>query len=507
MAESNRLLVGGTEPTAGQLSFRVTRLASLADAVVDVRGFEEPVHSIISFVWCVGTEMGSSDLMACRHESALPRTLVLTSLAARNATHRAIVSATACNALGDCSFGASGAITVDLDQPKCAAEMCITDGVVVQDEAAWDDVLVLLCAETLSSCTTAPLLSGGERTALRESLIAPLRAHTRAPSQLRQTGQHTLAATWGGFQDASTGLKSSHLLCFGQVGMPLAEHACAQVAASGKAVATIPLVENATYFATLVVSDHVGRTSTFRSAGVTSFQSAPTLSNLLIRPEYGTTPVAYENGTVYSSDCNALHVAWSAMIEPSCASNLTFQWAMCNTLSGCSTAATLPAGALAADRQSAHLVPGRLYRSRLSAAGCSGLVASSLSNGLVCDESAPVLVGSSPQLATLQDGSFLSPRAASLVVSFADVFDDAQSLLARYEVCLVRGDAGKCDGHWHDVGLNTSALIPLPLGANGTLTEASYGAAVRVAWSNAAATLSPVPFAEIRGFDCRGRCA
>ena len=497
---SNRLHVGGTEPSPGQLTFRSERHASLADAVLDVGGFEEPVHGIVSFVWCIGTAMGASDLMACRSETELPRTIELApfrnvlSTAAQcvgcpPTTHTAVATATACNTFGLCSFGASSELTIDADHPVGGS---IRDGLHLEDEASWEEVLTFTCSAVGDGlCYTSPLLSGDESDTLRESLIADLRLHTATSSKM-QYGPSSLAATWSGFRDTGSGVGSA-LLCFGRADEPSAMHACANVPGSGMAVASIPLVHHATYVATIIITDRVGRNSSFSTTGVQIFSTAPTAASVAIVQQLGANTTVcdaavrdcedavthWEDDTVYQANCNAVHVVWDAFEDAGCLSNVSYTWQLCSSLGACSPAARLPPGVRVAQQESAALVHGRMYRSILSANGCSGAAASSVSNGIVCDESAPVVHGA-PLLSTVS-GDAVSPGAAAVLVdiSWRGVFSDHESLLVKFEVCVWQGAVEGCgkDSQWFDAATNTSAILQLP-SFNASLA-ASYGALVR----------------------------
>ena len=300
---------------------------------------------------------------------------------------------------------------------------------------------------------------------MRESVIAPLRIHSdKFGKGTGQYGPSTLAATWGGFSDQSTGVGSVQL-CFGVAGTSSDTHACAFVPQTGLAVAALPLIDRATYTASLMVADRVGRNSTFTSAGVQIFASpALPASVSMTHPDTDTqngSPQSTE--TVLSADCNAVHVEWAPFEEPGCTSNTTYSWQLCDSLGVCGGALTLPMGSLAADQQSARLKQSHFYSSRLTATSCSGIAVSGSSNGFVCDESAPVLIGT-PSLSPLNDDA-LSPRSAQpglLLATWNSVFSDHESGLERFEYCLVRGDVAGCDGNWMSAGSNFSATLLLP---------------------------------------------
>ena len=293
--ESNRLLVGATPPTAGIMTFRTARQAALADAVIDIRGFDEPVFGISSFKWCVGTTTGAADLMPCVTEASMPRSIAFAAVSAStgfqwpvlSATHTAVVTATACNSLGLCDMSVSNKITIDVDHPTGGY---LRDGLNIVSEATWDDVTVLYCSpEQLvargTPCSTSALLTGDESAALRRQVISPLRAHvTDVRGAVLQYGSSTLAAHWGGFRDAGTGVASVEL-CFEHVDTQ-AVLACAEVSPTGLAIAKVPLVDRGTYVARMVVTDRVGRNTSFVSVGAQIFSSRPQSHNVSTKLPY-----------------------------------------------------------------------------------------------------------------------------------------------------------------------------------------------------------------------------
>ena len=478
--ESNRLRIGAVAPTAGTLtlgsSSGAARLASLSDAVLALAGFDEPVHGVSSFVWCVGTALAADDLMPCRTTSRVPRRIVFAELSnavwpSMNETRTAVVTATACNVFGQCQTSGSNRILVDADQPSGGF---VRDGLRMTDDD-WQDVLVLSCVEGV--CTTSPLLTGRESDILRENTIAPMRVHVDAAAdaslgdpRLLQYGPTTLAASWGGFADASSSLGSAQL-CFGAVGA--AVHACAVVPPSGLAVAIVPVEDTLTYHATITVADIVGRNATLRSEGVQVLTSPPTPSTVTVTlptragasnqsasTQVETLGQRWQHAS-YSPDCNALQVEWAAFTTQGCESNTSYTWQVCDGLGGCNAPLAIPHGALVAETQSARLVPGRAYVSRITATGCSGTSSSAVSRSVVCDDTAPVVQGV-PSLATLT-GDAIAPNIEAYVrVAWAGVFADGESLIRQYEVCLVRGGGSCPAGGFHTTGTNTSAVLEVP---------------------------------------------
>ena len=108
------VFVGSLPPTPGALEFVSTALPNLAAAVVRVTGFDAPLLGISYFEWCVGTSTRLADLLSCRLVPYLPRYLHLQPFAAEaealspNSTHLAVVTARACDSLGECTDASSG---------------------------------------------------------------------------------------------------------------------------------------------------------------------------------------------------------------------------------------------------------------------------------------------------------------------------------------------------------------------------------------------------------------
>ena len=110
------------------------------------------------------------------------------------------------------------------------------------------------------------------------------------------------------------------------------------------------------------------------------------------------------------------------------------------------------------------------------------------SNHVVCDTTAPDVLRM-PRIETT-DGNALAPFLTTHVrVSWHDVFADAESLVAKYEVCLMKAGSRCEEGEWVQAGLNMSAVLPIDFDLTGlprlSATVKSYN---RVGWFAVATT-------------------
>ena len=489
---SNTVVVGATEPTPGRLVLSPRRMASLEEGMLLVGGFVEPVFSISSFVWCVGTRVSSADLVPCRTEAELPSRISFSSLplsvragwVTENATRTVVVTATACNERGQCASAVSNIVMVDKTPPSAGY---LADGLLVEDEATWADVLVLKCDE-LNRCAASPLLppGGAELSASQvETKVGPLRKHMLAETNTVQLRRFTdlLSASWGGFHDNSSGI-GEVVLCFGRADGPLSGHSCAAVGPSGLAIYERALSEHVAYVATLSVANQGGLAVTVESPGMYSLPTPANISTEL------TVSGRVEALSTYQLSCNELRVAWSPVTEPGCPVAPEYAWQLCDARGKCTEDRILPNGTHAVRLDAANLEPGVSYYSRTRVlARCSGATSTAVTGSLLCDESDPEVVGS-PRL-EMTDGSLaVSLESTSgVLVRWAGAFHEEESLITKAEVCLTYGSS-KCPGEWYDAGTNVTAELPLPLLVNHTVEIRAVVRVATIANGTAVATSS-----------------
>lgn len=487
---SNRIRVGSEEPTQGVLTLS-SHVASLSEAELKIDGFVETVMGVSSLVWCVGTTVGASDLMACRTETTLEfkRPAILRfaafsdSLVFLDYTHYASVTATACNSLGQCTQASSNSIVVDLDQPTGGF---IADGLILATDSVWDEVNVLTCKDDSSlhgsglACVTYSLLNGDESDALRQFTIAALTTHVLSATNTGVVSRDSslLSVSWGGFVDNSTGLAESMELCFLQVATSDEESsgdtgldeegsgegsgeesggfsevatdttlACVKVGTQGFAMASIATVEEGRqYYVTIKASDRAGNSLILQSAGVQILTSAPASADVSI--------VSGQQGARqrYTQVCTQLQVEFWPFDDPGCEASPSYAWTLCDARGNCSASMSLIDSSLSSTglyqfNTSVSLETGVTYRTAVSAtSACSGATTKSESVGLLCDETSPDIRGS-PTLELVGiygDPSYTWPPSNASGTNGArlrwtDLLVDAESSIAGYEVCITLG--------------------------------------------------------------------
>jgi hypothetical protein len=488
---SNSVLVGGTGPTEGLLKLSPSSLGSLSEAILTIDGFVDPVYGISRFVWCVGTALGKTDLMPCVTESSLPRSRTIDFSAYQfnslDATHSAIVTATACNLVGQCTYGSSNLVIVDVDDPKGGY---LADGLLVREETEWADALVLSCDLSWIStpldtgtCTTSPLLNGDESDALREYKVAPLRAHVIASpnaEKLQRKATGYLSASWGGFSDRSTGLAASATLCFDWSHSTSTASTCANVTTTGMALIAVKMDSDASYTARLSVRDNAGRELLAESAGVAIFTKRPIASS-------GVSVLSGLTGTAnasFTESCTRLQVAFGSFTDEGCESDLTYKWQLCEATGLCTDTVALQNGtnvtamSVGIDSYAQSLEPGVMYHARVYATGCAGIPALTTSKGILCDPTEPAVIGA-PSMVTVDGARRIRADAsasAGVAVSWVSVFRDEQSNEGKTEVCFTLGGSA-CAAAWHQAAVGiTSIELMLP---DVNLSVSAFRAVVR----------------------------
>ena len=423
---TNTLLVGGSDISQGRLALSPVETSTLIDGIVRISGFEEPIFGISNFTWCAGTSVNVDDLIPCRSEPHLPAVLNFSAIASDikathgNATHTAVVSATACNPFGQCSVATSNVMTIDKAPPSRGY---VADGLLILDDSDWDEVYVFSCNTT---CTLVALLSGSEDTDTRERVIAPLRQLVLPELNVavQQRGAQPLAASWGNFEDIDSGLGEA-LLCFGRASASVEDQTCAQASSSGMAVAWLEVEDRETYRATATVADRVGYTTAAHSAGVQMFSDAVRApQSLNVSRSGGESFSSGGQTTAYLRNCSSLFMTWDAPAEPDCNRSLSSEWLLCDVLGNCTAARSV--GSSEVSTFAAQLRPGEAYRATLRVSGCAGSSSVVSSDFIVCDSTDPEAIGT-PRLLTLSV-SAIGPNASEVVsVDWLNVFYDAQA--------------------------------------------------------------------------------
>ena len=541
VATSHGLAIGGSGPVDGQLRLVPGRVQSLSQLALWVDGFDDPVHGISSFRWCLGTAAGAEDLLACRVETTLPRRLDLGDLSPpatfgldaaqpppQNAT--AVVTVSACNRFGECIAGVSNVIAVDGEPPLPGY---VADGLLISAPAQWDDVKVLECDDddggglgggdggVTEPCALAPLLAPNLDAIQRESAIAAHRALTLASTNVErlQRGGARLAASWGGFSDAGSDL--GHIeLCFSRIGdegdsspsssssssSSSSQQWCVQVEPVGMVIGPVVTPTDqqqrsspARWQVTAHVRDQAGNQRNLTSAGVEHFSRPPVPG--LIRPllaDGGNTapdgpydqsplpPSLAPDGTLFSPSCSELRIRWAPFNDSSCASDARYEWRLCDAIGNCTAGLVLPRGTTNLSLVGELLHPGVRYDGRLAAVGCAGeaFPALGVSAGLVCDSSEPLVAGYAPSLVTATGQALAANTSSTVIVAWPNVFHDAESLAtARCDVCLTNDGSSSCPNasSWHNAGRgSTSVTLPVPLEFVSNPLATEVGAVVRV---------------------------
>ena len=450
------------------------QVSELSEAVIYVDGFDDALRGISSFTWCIGTQAGMDDLLSCRTEASVPNKLVLSSLsppAALNRTNAngtsqtAVVTARACNLIGQCMAGRSNELSIDGVTPNVSLGY-VFDSLALESEASWEDVLVYSCTTRL--CSLAPLLDGSEDDAVREALIAPLRllvvpwstasgVTIQRPAVTGSEGP-LLAASWGGFSDAHSGIGRVEL-CFKPLKPPSdqtsPDQICHDVAPSGMLVAlnAINHLHNQ-WQVSVTVADRAGNNATITSAGVDILGDAPQPSTLEVVPHESSFDV--ESGTergkllwslfgvdkpLFTASCTGIQMRWAPFGDAGCNSNTSYEWVLCDAIGNCTAPLLLPWNVNNVSLPGLTLHSGVRYHGELRATGCAGRSnrTVAISRGLICDESDPSVVGT-PVFTTVNGDALRVNASAEVDVSWPSVFDEAESLApARVEICVVYG--------------------------------------------------------------------
>lgn len=492
---SNRLIVGPREavPQEGYLRLGpAVVLASLAQAIVRVSGFEEVEYGVTLFTWCVGTSSSPGDLLACRNETSLPHELAVGQLAldgievGDNGTFPAVVTATACTLVGGCTRAVSNQIMIDSADPTAGF---VTDGLLFEDDSlSWTDVSMLACDDF--TCSATPLLDGSESASGRALKLtaAGLYIVDRISDAMRILPSGTqLAATWGGLSDREGALQRVEV-CFGTSPGAHDVLPCTQVpASSGLAItAQMSLQDRTVYFATVRAFDLAGRNVTISSAGSRHFGLGPIPSEV-----YGPTQS-------FVADCTRWTTRWQPFADPFCA-GVVHSWSLCDAKGQCTppfdtglgcnstSCADVLTGDSAADdsipivlNTSVSLERGVVYTAQVSATGCSSVTSHAVSSAaVVCDDTPPELNAPTPSIVDATFGYPVVVVPGSAVVTWAGVFSDPESGLDRFEVCL-SGEPVRCSA-WLPAQLAVSIVVALPRELNSSL---SIVAVVR-AWNRA----------------------
>ena len=508
--ESTRVVIGGSGPGEGALRLLPQRVADLSEAVVYVDGFNDALRGINSFTWCIGTEAGKDDLLACRTEAGVPNQLVLASLSpsatfnrtnANGTSQSAVVTARACNPLGQCIGARSNELSIDGVPPDVSLGYAF-DGLAVGSASVWEEVLILSCPSVTTaaadggehvppSCSLAPLLDGSEDDTVREALVSPLRllvmpTSAQVGALLRRpaapgSGSPLLAASWGGFSDAHSGVGRVKL-CFEPLEQALVPgKICADVEPSGMLVMRYSNGHlHSKWKVTVTVADRAGNNATVTSAGVELFNAAPEPTALDVVPhelafasssstDGSVLPVApfAADSPLFSPTCTGVQMRWAPFGDADCNATVSYEWVLCDSVHNCTAPILLPLNTTNVSLPGHTIRTGVRYHGELRATGCAGAFNRTLaiSRGFVCDESDPSVVGT-PLLTTVNGDALRVNASSDVLVSWASVFEEQQSLApARVEVCIVYGGSASCPvGGWMSAPVNVSSM-QLTLGA------------------------------------------
>ena len=513
---TNRLGIRGSGPSEGSGRLTPRSMPSLQNATLDVNGFIDRVHGVNNFTWCVGTVLGADDLVPWRSETSIPRSLTFESFAvqpSRNGTITAVVTMVACNRFDQCATGASNEVTIDNAAPTSGH---IADGLLIDSEADWEDVNILVCPEG-RPCHLKPLLLGSEDVDTREALISPLRSLVidRSNQEVlrRETsaGNHTTIATsWGGFADASSGLGRIQLCVQPLTASPVPAMArCVDVQTNGMlAIVDVPADQHASWYVSMEADDLAGNSISVSSAGTTLFSEPPVASELVPRVKREETQVAVlpsgsntnssnANGSNaigsntsglpaqvalapgalntsglprLTSTCTHVQMDWAAFEDDDCGSSVQYTWTLCDASGNCTTPLELPTGIYNLSLEGESLQPGVSYRGELYGTGCAGQgrMAVAVSDPIVCDVDEPYVIGS-PSLAMTNRTALAANHSAELVVSWTYVFEDRESTsILDSQVCLLNANDAVCpEGQWRSAGTEQAlTLITPPLSSS-----------------------------------------
>ena len=479
-----RFIAGSSgAPGARESALTLAAAPALEGVVAVVEGFIDLEVGVASFEWCLGTSSGADDILPCsQHDGRLGEIVLAdsaTQLVGAAAGHnaQAILSVTVCNAHGDCQSAISSPLLVDAVPPSGGY---VVDGLYMGRGAVfdWAKVYGFDCTSgegeggvASDRCQTTLLLGNG---VVEAAVLSPLRALQRtgaavqAEAPLRLLRKNALAASWGGFTDALTGVARVEL-CFERRDSTEDSkwHRCSDVPLEGMAVLTgldSDLITEGDYIAHVTAYDRVGHMSSVSSVGA-----------LVVAPAATS---AAPSTAVNVSSCDALSFEWATPhFLSDCEEGSSAVWRLCTRPTNCTAAIALPGNVITqggnsvirrASALDAGMLSGRFYYlSVLISCPIAGVSTEVISDPFACDADPPEVLAEP----TLRSEAGLLALAAGGVarVEWEGVFASHDSPIVSFAVCL-RAQTATCDGatSWQDAGTAVSALLDVPRATRST---------------------------------------
>lgn len=451
---SNALIIakgGFEEPGTVDVAPR-PYLSSLAELVIFIGGFVDPLHGTVYFQWCVGSNDGGSDLLPCQNQTVVPTRIALADYSAQivdfAGPYTAYVTATACTAYSCISAAASDVVTIDQDDPIAGA-VDVGLGSPTEDTSWAEKTAVIACSHAggETSCSASPLVDDSDSPFVRQmktdrlqSLMAVAANTTLAPF---------IAARWAGFEDTGSGLARVEL-CFGTAAGASDLVPCTPVMNyAAAATSDHPLAQSQEYYATVRAYDRVGRVVSVVSRG---FYHAMAISS----SGGGLQVMQVESGG-YQSDCRQIGMAWTPVTQ-ACAADVEHRLQICSAEGRCGADVAI---AVDGGFESiwtnvsipSALRPGMAFSASLTASGCSGVMTRTV-GPLMCDDTAPKVINAPTLLGA--EGESILLRGGRANVSWAGVFVNEQSPIVAVAVCVRAASSSVCD--WLDAGLSSQHM-------------------------------------------------
>lgn len=424
------------------------------------------MHGLAEVSFCIrGALIGGNhtfDVLPCQNLTAIPEmnTVAVDDFAASvhepAGSFTAFATLTACNVKGQCTTARTPSLAVDRTDPTPGV---VADALLVNED--WEDVVELVCDGVPALCASGGLLIDGSSGALLPSQkkLDPLTqlAVSTAPTAMFKVAGKTLAATWSGFADIGSGLASAEL-CVGTSPGAANILEWTAVPLAGMAIMRgLALEERQAYYTTVRVHDHTGGSVEASGLGAMLFVAPPVAGQ------------AAADSRPYVDTCGKIDVTWGAFTDASCES-VMYSLQVCSPDGDCKELPPLaqtstwenetlvsPPVLRVESTSNSFMLPSVRYRTVVSAVGCGRTVATSTSTGVVCDETAPNIIGE-PTLRAA-DGSAALTVGGQAFVSFQGVFHDAESPIRTVEMCLLPASADLLTcGAWVSIGANSTSF-------------------------------------------------